>query len=138
METALFAAQLRGVDVRLLIPEKPDHRIVWLASIAYAFRMVKHGIDVYRYPEGFLHQKVILVDDKIAGVGTVNFDNRSFRINFEITMWFTHERMIGDVEKMLKRDFSDAYKIDINRRGGQQTVMMRFLTQAARLFSPIL
>ena len=92
METALLAAQMRGVDVRILIPEKPDHRIVWLASIAYALRMVHHGIDVYRYPSGFLHQKVILVDDKIAGVGTVNFDNRSFRINFEITMWFTGDK----------------------------------------------
>lgn len=138
METALFAAQLRGVDVRILIPEKPDHLIVWLASIAYAFRMVRHGIDVYRYPEGFLHQKVILADDKIAGVGTVNFDNRSFRINFEITLWFTHERMLKDVEKMLKRDFADANKIDPNRRGGRPGVLMHFMSQAARLFSPIL
>ena len=80
---------MRGVDVRVLIPQKPDHRLVWLASIAHAYRMISHDIDVYRYTKGFLHQKVILVDDKIAGVGTVNFDNRSFRINFEITLWFT-------------------------------------------------
>ena len=138
METALFAAQMRGVDVRILIPEKPDHRIVWLASIAYASRMDRHGIDVYRYPKrGFLHQKVILVDDSIAGVGTVNFDNRSFRINFEITMWFTHEKMIRDVEKMLKRDFADANKVDPEHRRTQK-FGMRFLTQAARLLSPIL
>lgn len=138
METALFAAQMRGVDVRILIPEKPDHRIVWLASIAYAWRMVRHGIDVYRYPGGFLHEKVILMDDKLAGVGTVNFDNRSFRINFEITLWFTHDRMIKDVEKMLKRDFGAANKVDLNARGMRLTVLMRFISQAARLFSPIL
>ena len=53
-------------------------------------RMVKHGVKVYRYTNGFLHEKIILMDDRIAGVGTVNFDNRSFRINFEVTMWFTH------------------------------------------------
>jgi cardiolipin synthase len=137
METALFAAQMRGVDVRVLIPEKPDHRIVWLASIAYANRMVKHGIDIYRYPSGFLHQKVILVDDKIAGVGTVNFDNRSFRINFEITMWFTGDKMIKDVEKMLRRDFSDADKVE-KVVPGSQGIVMRFLAQSARLLSPIL
>jgi cardiolipin synthase len=137
METALFAAQMRGVDVRILIPEKPDHRIVWLASIAYANRMVHHGIDMYRYPSGFLHQKVILVDDKIAGVGTVNFDNRSFRINFEITMWFTHDKMVRDVEKMLRRDFNDANKVE-RWVPGSQGIVMRFLTQAARLLSPIL
>ncbi|HVY50405.1 MAG TPA: cardiolipin synthase [Devosia sp.] len=137
METALFAAQMRGVDVRILIPEKPDHRIVWLASIAYANRMVQHGIDIYRYPSGFLHEKVILVDDKIAGVGTVNFDNRSFRINFEITMWFTGEQMIRDVEKMLRRDFADANKVE-RAVPGSQGVVMRFLAQSARLLSPIL
>jgi cardiolipin synthase len=137
METALFAAQMRGVDVRILIPEKPDHRIVWLASIAYANRMVKHGIDIYRYPSGFLHQKVILVDDKIAGVGTVNFDNRSFRINFEITMWFTGDKMIKDVEKMLRRDFNDADKVE-KVVPGSQGLVMRFLAQSARLLSPIL
>ena len=137
METALFAAQMRGVDVRILIPDKPDHRLVWLASIAYAFRMVRHGIDVYRYKDGFLHQKVILVDDQLAGIGTVNFDNRSFRINFEVTVWFTHERMIAQVEKMLKRDFADAEKVDLSKRGSHP-VMMRFFSQAARLFSPIL
>ena len=128
---------MRGVDVRILIPENPDHRIVWLASIAYANRMVHHGIDMYRYPGGFLHQKVILVDDKIAGVGTVNFDNRSFRINFEITMWFTGDRMIRDVEKMLRRDFDEANKVE-RAVPGSQGVMMRFLAQSARLLSPIL
>ncbi|MEO8757317.1 MAG: cardiolipin synthase [Devosia sp.] len=136
METALFAASMRGVDVRILIPEKPDHRIVWLASIAYALRMVRHGIAVYRYPSGFLHQKIILVDDELAGVGTVNFDNRSFRINFEITMWFTHDRMVKDVEKMLNKDFADANKVDGDEV--RLNFIMRFLTQAARLLSPIL
>ena len=128
---------MRGVDVRILIPEIPDHKIVWLASIAYANRMVRHGIDIYRYPSGFLHQKVILVDDKIAGVGTVNFDNRSFRINFEITMWFTGDKMIKDVEKMLRRDFSDADKVE-KVVPGSQGIVMRFLAQSARLLSPIL
>ncbi|MEQ1900762.1 MAG: cardiolipin synthase [Devosia sp.] len=137
METALYAAALRGVDVRILIPEKPDHQIVWLASIAHAYRMIRHGIDVYRYPGGFLHEKVILVDDRIAGIGTVNFDNRSFRINFEITLWFTHERTIAAVEKMLKRDFNEARKVDPDKRGSRPW-LMRFMSEAAKLFSPIL
>ena len=138
METALYAAAMRGVDVRILIPEKPDHRIVWLASIAHAFRMITHGINVYRYPSGFLHTKAILVDDRIAGVGTVNFDNRSFRINFEVTMWFTHDKMISDVEKMLKKDFAAAKKVDLEKRGTRPSPVMRFMTEAARLLSPIL
>ncbi len=137
METALFAARMRGVDVRILIPQKPDHRIVWLAQHRLRQPHGAHGIDIYRYPSGFLHQKVILVDDKIAGVGTVNFDNRSFRINFEITMWFTGDKMIKDVDKMLRRDFADANKID-RVVPGSTGVIMRFLAQSARLLSPIL
>jgi cardiolipin synthase len=137
METALYAAAMRGVDVRVLIPEKADHRLVWLASIAHAYRMITHGIAVYRYPSGFLHEKVILVDDRIAGVGTVNFDNRSFRINFEITMWFTHERMLKDIEAMLVTDFGRAKKVTL-KSTESRSILRRFVGEAARLFSPIL
>lgn len=137
MQTSLYAAAMRGVDVRVLVPKKPDHRLVWLASIAHANRMIRHGVKIYRYAEGFLHEKVILVDDKIAGVGTVNFDNRSFRINFEITLWFTHEKMLGAVSEMLEEDFSGAVLLTTQERARQSTAM-RFMSEAARLLSPVL
>jgi cardiolipin synthase len=137
MQTSLYAAAMRGVDVRVLVPQKPDHRLVWLASIAHANRMVNHGVKIYRYTEGFLHQKVILVDDKIAGVGTVNFDNRSFRINFEITLWFTHEKMIGEVGDMLEEDFAASHLLTAQERANQP-LAMRFMSEAARLLSPVL
>lgn len=137
MRTALYSAVLRGVDVRIMLPQKPDHLLVWLASNAHAHAMVEHEVEIYRYFDGFLHQKVILVDDAIAGVGTVNFDNRSFNINFELTLWFTGPRMIADVEAMLEIDFTRARKTtagDLARR----SFMTRFVGQAAKLFSPIL
>jgi cardiolipin synthase len=137
MQTALLAASMRGVDVRILLPEKADHRLVWLASYAHADDMTEYGIKVYRYTSGFLHQKVILVDDALAGIGTVNFDARSFRINFEIMLWFTHQRTIGRVEEMLLEDFSrsrEATQEDLTSR----SYAFRFVAQAARLFSPIL
>ncbi len=137
MQTSLYAAAMRGVDVRVLVPKKPDHRLVWLAGIAHAHRMISHGVKVYRYTTGFLHEKVILVDDRIAGVGTVNFDNRSFRINFEITLWFTHPDMIGDVDRMLEEDFSNAVMLTTQDRD-RETPAMRFLSEAARLLSPVL
>lgn len=137
MQTSLYAAAMRGVDVRILVPRKPDHRLVWLASIAHANRMINHGVKIYRYTEGFLHQKVILVDDKIAGVGTVNFDNRSFRINFEITLWFTHEKMIREVNDMLEEDFAESALLTTLERS-RQSPAMRFLSEAARLLSPVL
>ncbi|HEY4202294.1 MAG TPA: cardiolipin synthase [Devosiaceae bacterium] len=136
-QTAIYAAALRGVDVRILIPKKPDHRLVWLASNSHADAMIGHGISVYRYIAGFLHEKIILVDDEIAGVGTVNFDNRSFNINFEVTLWFTHPDMIAAVDRMLDADFAAAQQTTIEHVKAQPWVI-RFIGQAARLFSPIL
>ncbi|WP_328804983.1 cardiolipin synthase [Stappia albiluteola] len=137
VQTALFAAALRGVDIRILLPEKADHRLVWLASYAHADDLVAHGIQVLRYKSGFLHQKVVLVDDEIASVGTVNFDNRSFRINFEITLWFTHPRTIAAIAKMLEADFENSVPTPADVLL-TRSYAFRFLAQAARLFSPIL
>ena len=135
--TALYAASLRGVDVRVLLPEKADHWLVWLASYAHADNLATHGIKVYRYLEGFLHEKVILIDDELAGIGTVNFDSRSFNINFEITMWFTGRNMIRQTEQMLIQDLEGARQTD-NQELQSRRYAFRVLAQAAKLLSPIL
>ncbi|MET3896245.1 cardiolipin synthase [Devosia sp. UYZn731] len=137
VRTALYAAQLRGVDVRIMLPEEPDHKIVWLASIAHADAMVEHGISIYRYTAGFLHQKVVLMDDRITSVGSANFDNRSFAINFEITLWFTDPKTITAVETMLLDDFKNCRQVDLYEVK-TRPMRMRFATQAARLLSPVL
>jgi cardiolipin synthase len=137
IRTALFAAKLRGVDVRIMLPNEPDHKLVWLASIAHADAMVEHDIAIYRYQGGFLHQKVVLMDDQIASIGSVNFDNRSFAINFEITMWFTDPQTINDVEAMLLEDFTLCRQVDLEEVR-QRSLPARFMSQAARLLSPVL
>ncbi|WP_196258243.1 cardiolipin synthase [Pelagibacterium limicola] len=137
VQTALFAASLRGVDVRILLPEKADHKLVWLASYAHADQMVAHGIKVHRYEGGFLHQKVILVDDAIAGVGTVNFDYRSFNINFEVTLWFTGQKTIENVKSMLEVDFASS-RLTTEENLKSRSYLFRVVCQGARLFSPIL
>lgn len=137
IQTALHAAALRGVDVRVLLPQRPDHMLVWLASNAHANSMVAHDVAIYRYTKGFLHQKVVLVDDLITSVGTVNFDNRSFAINFELTLWFTGEQMIKDVEAMLEKDFAGAHLTTIEEVKATPW-LNRFVGQAAKLFSPLL
>ena len=137
IRTALYAAKLRGVDVRVMLPNEPDHKMVWLASIAHADAMVEHNVSIYRFQDGFLHQKVVLMDDQIASIGSVNFDNRSFAINFEITLWFTDPKTISNVETMLVEDFALCRQVDMIEVRGRP-LPMRFLTQAARLLSPLL
>ncbi|MDF2983611.1 MAG: cls, partial [Devosia sp.] len=137
MRTALYAAILRGVDVRIMLPAKPDHLLVWLASNAHADAMVEHDIAIYRYQKGFLHQKVLLMDDKIATVGTVNFDNRSFAINFEMTVWMPDPGVVTAVEKMLETDFANCRLVTKDEVLKRHPIP-RFISQAARLLSPIL
>jgi cardiolipin synthase len=134
---ALQLAALRGVDVRILLPEKPDHLMVYLASFGYIAQLDMPGIRFYRYQPGFLHQKVILVDESVATVGTANADNRSFRLNFEITMVVADGKFAAEVERMLEADFARARLAtaeDYHRRG----YLFKLGVKLARLFSPIL
>ena len=108
---ALHLAALRGVEVRILIPNDPDHLLVYLSAFAFVGEMIDAGIEIYRYQAGFLHQKVFLIDDVVAGVGTANLDNRSFRLNFEITAIFADREVAARVERMLAADFAQARRM---------------------------
>jgi phosphatidylserine/phosphatidylglycerophosphate/cardiolipin synthase-like enzyme len=105
---ALRLAVLRGVDVRVLMPSRPDHRIVYAASSLFAFEAVRAGVRVFRYQPGFLHQKVVLVDDEVSAIGSANLDNRSFRLNFEMTLLTVDRGFADQVEHMLVNDFEQA------------------------------
>ncbi|MCU1735587.1 MULTISPECIES: cardiolipin synthase [unclassified Pseudomonas] len=134
---ALRLAVLRGVDVRILIPSRPDHRIVYAASSLFAFEAVRAGVRMFRYEPGFLHQKVVLVDNDVAAIGSANLDNRSFRLNFEIMLVTIDAEFATTVEQMLVNDFDQAREItpeDSRDTHRLQQLGMRI----ARLISPIL
>jgi cardiolipin synthase len=133
---ALQLAALRGVDVRIMLPAKPDHKLVYLSSFSYFESAEAVGVKFYRYQNGFLHQKVMLIDDDLAAVGTANLDNRSMRLNFEITIFSNDTIFAKDVESMLIRDFADCTptsRDDLKKR----SLWFRLGVQLARLLSPI-
>ena len=134
---ALQLAALRGVDVRILVPARADNLLVQLAGYSYYPETVGAGVKLYRYERGFLHQKVMLVDDQLAAVGTANLDNRSFRLNFEITLLLAGQASAEKVAGMLERDFSHSQAI---RPGdlGRRPLLFRIAVKFARLFAPIL
>ena len=137
VQVALKLAMLRGVDVRLLIPDHADHRILYLANHLYANEAVCSGINVYRYQPGFMHQKVLLIDGQAAAVGSANLDNRSLRLNFEIMALIVDQGFAARVEAMLLEDFRHAVQItpaDCER----VPRMRRFGMQTVRLFAPVL
>jgi len=135
--SALRLAVLRGVDVRILIPSRRDHLVVFAASKLYAYDSLRAGIRIFRYQPGFLHQKVVLIDSAAAAIGSANLDNRSFRLNFEIMVLTVDRGFALEVETMLLNDFAESLEIDRSeyRQAGP---LRRMLMHVARLFSPIL
>jgi len=134
---ALRLAVLREVDVRILLPSRPDHRIVYAASSLFAFEAVRAGVRVFRYQPGFLHQKVVLIDNEISAIGSANLDNRSFRLNFEVMLLTVDDDFATEVELMLEADFAKAR--EIAKEESRQTHRLQQLgMRVARLISPIL
>jgi cardiolipin synthase len=134
---ALQLAALRGVDVRIIIPDEPDGPVVAMANWAYTRELLAVGVKVFRYQGGFLHQKVLLMDDQLAGVGTANFDIRSFRLNFEITM-LAHDLFFArEVEAMLEKDLAQCRQVTLEE-ARSKPLWMRLAMAVARLFSPVL
>lgn len=137
VSAALRLAVLRGVDVRILLPSRPDHKVVYAASSLFAFEAVRAGVRIFRYTPGFLHQKVVLVDHEISAIGSANLDNRSFRLNFEIMLLTVDSRFASEVESMLEADFAESKEVSI--QDSRETHRLQKLgMRIARLISPIL
>jgi cardiolipin synthase A/B len=134
---ALKLAALRGVDVRIIIPFANDNRTVHLAAFSYLEEIATAGIQLYWYEPGFMHQKVMLIDDDAAAVGTANIDNRSLRLNFEVTVLVVDEGFAREVAGMLQRDLTTSRLID-PAEYGDRGILFRATVRTTRLLAPIL
>ena len=134
---SLQLAALRGVDVRILIPEISDNRFVKLAAYSYFDEIKATGVRFYRFQDGFLHEKAFLVDDRVAAVGTANFDNRSFRLNFEITAVVVDEAFARDVETMFEQDFARS-RLMMPGEFDEKSYHFKVAVRLARLAAPVL
>ncbi|MCL4114435.1 UNVERIFIED_CONTAM: hypothetical protein GTU68_059151 [Idotea baltica] len=134
---ALQTAALSGVDVRLMISEKVDNKIVGWCVRSYFETLLKSGIKIYLFPDGFLHSKIIVSDDLIATIGTANLDDRSFEQNYEVNAIIYDDNFA----KLLKDDFLKegnisrllSYEEHLNRSLGD-----KLKEGFGKLFSPIL
>ena len=132
--TALQLAALRGVDVRVIVPKERDHILPWYASRDYFEPLIRAGASVHEYRDGFMHQKVVLVDDDVAAVGSVNLDIRSLLLNFELTALMEGERIAADVERMLEADLDRSTPAPARSPNWK----VRLFAPVARLFAPLL
>jgi cardiolipin synthase len=133
---ALRIAALSGVDVRIMIPDKPDHPFVYWATMSFVADLLDAGVRAYTYDNGFIHAKTLVVDGLAASVGSANWDVRSFRLNFEANAFLYDAELAGSLKKSFLDDLSRCTEItpEIYAR---RSWWIRVKEQVSRLFSPL-
>lgn len=133
---ALQIASMSGVDVRVMLPAKPDKKFVYHATTSYIRDLLEHGIKVYLYP-GFIHSKMLLVDDGVVSIGTANMDIRSFALDFEINAIIYNSKFTELC--------SDAFEDDVNISSlvtrdlyNSRSLIIKISEGISRLLSPLL
>lgn len=134
---ALRIAATSGVDVRMMIPAVPDHKLVYWASYSYLKDLLATGVKCYLYEKGFLHAKTIIADEKVASVGTANIDIRSFKLNFEVNAFIYDESKAKELSEIFKEDMNVSKELTLVQYTSRPR-LQRIVESIARLLSPIL
>jgi cardiolipin synthase len=132
---ALTSAALRGLDVRVLVPRVSDSRIVSAAARSYYDELLAAGVRVFEYQPRMLHSKALLVDAETVLTGSANFDNRSFRLNFELSLLLRDKRLAAELEQVILGDLQEAREVLAAHR---RSLLQRLAEAFARLLSPLL
>ena len=135
--SALKIASLSGIDVKLLVPKKPDKKIVFHASRSYFPELLEAGVRIYEYEKGFMHSKIIIVDHVLASIGTSNMDMRSFHLNFEVNAFLYRSKSTVDLVKEYENDLLNSREIDAEIFS-RRPLGYRLLESTSRLLSPLL
>ncbi|MFC3886208.1 cardiolipin synthase [Bacillus songklensis] len=134
---ALKIAAVSGVDVRIMIPNKPDHMFVYWATYSYVGELLDAGAKCYKYDNGFIHAKTIVVDGEVASVGTANFDVRSFKLNFEVNAFIYGTNAAKRLENIFEDDILRSTELT-KEMYDQRSRGIKFKESISRLLSPIL
>ena len=137
MLAALVAAGLRGVDVRILVPRSSDNSLVDYAARSYYPELVRARVQIHEYTDRMLHAKTMVIDDSLSIVGTANFDNRSFRLNFEVVAAIYDVHTTNDLARAFTQDLEKAAAVKV-REIKDKGLLERLGEGGARLFSPLL
>ncbi len=134
---ALVTAALRGVDVRVLLPEKNDIALMGPAARSYYANLVRAGVRIFEYERSMLHSKTMVVDGRWCLVGSANVDVRSFWLNFEISALVFDPGFADRLERQFYEDLEFSREITPKILSGRG--FFELLGQGlARLMSPLL
>ncbi|MEP7102949.1 MAG: cardiolipin synthase [Burkholderiales bacterium] len=132
---ALTSAAMRGVDVRLLVPRRSDSAMVTAAARSYFDELIRAGVQIWEYKARMLHSKTLVIDAHCAMIGTANFDNRSFRLNYEVMAVVYGPTLVGPLTAQFETDLKQSARVQHERA---RSFWQRLGEALARLFSPLL
>ncbi|WP_026585171.1 cardiolipin synthase [Bacillus sp. J33] len=134
---SLRIAALSGVEVNIMIPNKPDHMFVYWATYSYIGEMLKADANIYIYENGFIHAKTLIVDEEVSSVGTANIDVRSFRLNFEVNAFIYDSEVSNSLANSFKEDVGLSRKLTAEEYS-KRPLKIKLKESVSRLLSPIL
>jgi len=137
IQEALKIAALSGVDVQIMIPNKPDHAFVYWATYSFIGDLLNAGVKAFIYNNGFLHAKTIVVDQKICSVGTANFDIRSFKLNFEVNAFIYDVDISENLQQAFDKDLELCLTLTLEQYNNRSS-MIKFKESISRLLTPVL
>lgn len=136
-KNALINAAVRGVDVTIIVPDHLDAKVVAAASRAHYEDLLIAGVKIFEHTDGLLHAKTATIDRKLAFVSSVNFDMRSFWLNFEATL-FIYDDNFASVLRFMQQGYrADSIQLDLHH-WRKRPLYRRFIDNAAQLLSPLL
>ena len=133
----LKSAVLSGIDVKIMIPNKADHPFIYWINQYYVAELLRLGANIYRYENGFIHSKTILVDEEVVSIGTCNFDYRSLYLNFEINLNIYNKDVANSFKTQYYKDIAISKKLtfaDFKKR----SIFTKVKESVFRLLSPIM
>lgn len=134
---ALGVAALSGVKVKIMIPSMPDHAFVYRATEYYAKELLEKNVEIYRYDNGFIHAKTMVVDGQMCSVGSANLDFRSFKLNFEVNAFCYDRKLTIELTDIFKQDLKESLRLTPGYFQ-KQSWWLKFKQYFSRLLSPIL
>ncbi len=137
IKTAMEAAALSGIDVRLMMTGIPDKRIPFWAAHTYFHDLLEAGVKIYMYTGGFFHTKMVAVDDMIVTTGSCNMDLRSFFLDYELNMVFYDERIGREFSQQFERDMEHCREFT-KEEYSRISFVKNLRNSFCRIFSPLL
>lgn len=135
--TALKTVALSGVDVKLILPAKSDVPFLLYCSFSFVEELLEAGVQIFLYQKGFNHDKIIIVDDVIASVGSANLDRRSFEKNLEINALIYHETIAKELREKFDEDLANSEQIQLDDFA-QRPFKRKLIESTTRVFSQIM